>query len=616
MTVNIDIDLNARSAFVKLGGLKAQIESLGDDLDIDLDLDGDLGDTLENFSDTMEEISESFNSDLNETIDRLEDLEFDFGGGRVGGGGDSGGDTGSDSGDGNTSLSNLFRAFDRDTQEIEGRMGGFDRARDRIRDNLGGVGDDGGFATRGRMGNFRSSLNTFGGDGSVLTQPNTKLDDFGFDGGGARRFGGGLKTGLLSSHDPGDGTSFSDNLKTARNALDSMRGSFKKAIPRMNTWFNLIAASIPALGAMAVQALGVASAFGAIALAGAGMVGLGLLGHGDTMAESFRNAQEEVDQLGKDLFDTFKPAADMFGGVQSEFFDFAPGELDRVAGSMDNLLPLKDEFFDMFTQITKFISQFFESIGRNHQLIGQLYRDFKGIIGTGIINFFEWLLRTTKKNEPMLIRLGQAFKVLAITLYEIFLVVSRAIIILSTFLGILRWIGGFLNNKLTSYFLATILLIYAMITAFTMLTGALTAVATALGTGLIPYFSSMFTFLSTYIFQTLAATAANYGLAASIANVAAALGTLLTMTGIGAVLALGGLAVGGAVKNKMDFGGSGSGDIPSDFSGDRSSGTTINNYEGDNVNVDLSGGDTASYERFADMQSERGRGSIDGSYTG
>jgi hypothetical protein len=387
----------------------------------------------------------------------------------------------------------------------------------------------------------------------------------------------------------------------------------------MNTWFNLIAAAIPALGALIVQALGVASAFGAIALAGAGMVGLGLLGHGDTMAESFRNAGEEIDQLKQDLFDTFEPTADLFGGVQTEFFDFMPGELDRVSESMKNLLPLKDEFFEMFTQVTKFISQFFKSIGDNSGLIGELWEDFKGIIGTGIINFFEWLMKTTKENEPMLIKLGQAFKVLAITLYEIFLVVSRAIIVLTSFLGILRWVGKFLNNKFTSWLLAGIIAIYAMITAFTLLTGSLGAVATALGTGLIPLFSSVFSYLSAYIFQTIAATVANYGLAASIANVAAALGTLMAMSGIGLLVAGGGIALGKSMGLTDGFGGGGGsgGSTPTDFSRGRSEGSTNNYYEGDTVNVDLSGGDTASFEKFQDMGSSgESLGPVNGSYTG
>jgi hypothetical protein len=126
----------------------------------------------------------------------------------------------------------------------------------------------------------------------------------------------------------------------------------------------------------------------------------------------------------------------------------------------------------------------------------------------------------------------------------------------------------------------------------------------------------MFSFLQGHIFMAIQATVANYGLAQSIATVAAAFGTLLGMTGIGAVLALGGMAVGGSIKKKMDIGGSGSGDIPSDFSGGRGGGVTNITNEGDNVNVDLSGGDTASYEKFADMQSSRSRGSVDGSYTG
>lgn len=672
MTVSIDVDLNARNAQVKLGLLEAQISELGDNLDLDLgDIDLDLDNLFDDLTDTIDELSESFASDFGEQIDRLEEMEFEFEG-VPSGGGDSGGDTGSDSGDrtalqwaqkfangyaGEETDARSFDTIGRAFREREKRLSsseystifedlqmfGGDRVRpekySKFRDDISLLGNDG--------DELLSSLRTLavskdeefggtnldkwmrdskfmGGEGNLLKRSRYKgpelsvSENFGDFNLGRSRISKGFKTSLKSSFDGDFDLGRAGRMKKGvlglSRGLDKVTDAAKGAIPRMSTWFNLIAAAIPALAAVVVQALGVAAAFGAVATAGLSMVGIGLLGHGDNMASSFQQAKYELRDLKLELFKTIEPAADLFAGVQSEFFDFIPGELDRVAKSMQSLLPLKGEFFEMFTQITKFISQFFTMIGSNSNTISELFESFKGFLGNGVIDLFEWLMMTAEKNQPMIKELGHVFKVVALALYEVFLVVSKAITKLTPLWLILAGMARLMNNEFVANFLAAIAVLYIFTNILPAIYLGLQAIGFALQRNMIPAVAAMTKFIAGWITKGIMAIGVNAGLAASIAAVTTAVLGLLAATGVGALLSIGGGALMGVLGPDMpDVGSSSS---LSSSSGSMS-GTTNNYYEGDTVNVNLSGGDTASFEKFKDMRSSGGEigAPVNGSYT-
>ncbi len=674
MTVSIDIDLDALGAKQEIGQLKLMLESLDDDLNIDFDLDGDIGDTIDKLSEAMDDLSESFNSDLNETIDRLESLEFDDISVKRGYG-NSGGDTGSDSGDrhvpsarqyfsggplndddGGQPLQRSLQKFHRNIESISdfngvaSRLNDFERTdrfsrinsdvpnwtgdydfdssfEDRIDSSIFDSFDRSEEEIKSRMGySPTESMSRIRGtsDMDLLSwdadQPSPLSDELRKVWGEPENtdpFNFGADIGLPGKNKNGKGSlsNLPKKFKNIRTVVDGLSNSVKRLIPSMSTWINLVGMAVPALGALAVQALGVASAMGAIALAGGAMIGLGLLGHGDTMAESMRNAKQQISNLKQNLFEEFEPVADMFAPIQEEFFNFIPTQMDGITGSLEGLRVFKDDIFSLFRGGTQFISEFIDVITENESIISDLTKTFSKLIGQSILDFFEWLLQSTSENKQMLIELGGILKTVASAIYNVFMMVSRAIIMLRPFFSILSWIGKLMNNSLISGMVAVVAVMYVVASAIGGIISSMTVLASVLGTGLIPLFSSMFTYLSTYIFQTLAATMANYGLAASIANVAAALGTLLAMTGVGLLLAGGGLALGKMMGIGDVPGGKGASSSIGNWSGGSGGGKTVVN-EGDTVNVDIGDSDTASIEKFADMRGSGGdRGPIGGSYT-
>lgn len=637
MTVSIDVDINARSAHVKLGALKAQIKELDDNLDFDigdLDFDLDLGDTLDDLSDAMDEISESFNSDLNETIDRLDGLEFDDINFR--GRGDSSGDTGGDSGDHIPSPRQWLKdsVFEDDpdnpraktVERFEKEAGIFsdvfdlDRYDDDLtnRYNPRGHGEDKTttISKEVRKAHRKLDLDL---DGMIDKRELDKATD---------RFN--FKTGSMLPDNPREGgigmsgafPFFSGNkrnndlnwkreFKHIYNGIDKATDSFKRSIPSMRTWFNLLAVSIPALAAVAVQALGVATAFGAIAVAGAGMIGLGLLGHGDSMAESFRNAGKQVDELKQKLFETFEPSMDLFAGVQTRFFDAVPGMLEKVSRSLRGMLVFEDEFFDMFNQITKFIAGFFNMVSSNEETISDLWENFRGILGTQIIKFFEWLLEAAHQNQKMLVDLGSVLKTVALALYEVFVMISRTLIMLSPLFAIIARGAKLLNNQFISALLASLAVLYLFTNVLPGIYFGLWSIGVALQRSTIPALAKAAVAMVGYITKVLVAIGANQALAASIATVTTALIGLLALSGIG--LAIAGLGTLGMKAMGPDKTRGGVGAGPDGYGGSSGGNTIIN--EGDTVNVDIGSADNSSVAKFEDMKGGGDRGPTGGSYT-
>lgn len=723
MTVSIDVDINSRSAHVKLGALKAQIKDLEDNIDLDFsssDLDLDLGDTIDDLSDAMDELSESFNSDLNDTLDRMEDIEFDHNLNRRQG---SAGDTGRDSGDSITvdfddsikSLNNSLESFseslgdDLDKKidrmsdiefdhnvDIKGEIG--DKLQDDddyipsprqfVKDSLFDDDPDNPQASSVRMfekkagilsdifdvdqytDDLKNRYKPYGDDDSGFTSVGKEVKKFhrhvGWDSlnpdedsslrtrfkdndnlnpGGENEFATSrkkiqqasnfntldFKSGSMLRDDtdsPGingvfpyidrekkkEGVDFSREFKGLYRGLDKVTDNFKDAIPSMRTWFNLLAVAIPALAAVAVQALGVATAFGAIAVAGAAMVGLGLLGHGDSMAESFRNAKEEINELKGNLFEVFEPAADMFAGVQTRFFDAMPGMLEKVSRSLEGLLVFEDEFFDMFNQITKFFAGFVNMMAGNEDVISSLWDSFRGVLGTQVIKFFDWLLQAAYENQQMLVDLGGVLKTVALALYEVFVMISRTLIMLAPMFTAIASVASVLNNKLVSGMLATLAVMYLFTNVLPAIYLGFQALGFALQRSTIPSLAKAMQAMAAWMTQSLMAIGINGALAASIAAVSTALLTLMAISGIG--LAISGLGilgmkalgpnVSGGAKSSGGFGGSGFGS---------GGGQTIIN-EGDTVNVDIGNADNSTIEKFSDMRGGGGdRGPTGGTYT-
>jgi hypothetical protein len=559
MAVNIDLDLNANDATGKIGAIAASLKGLemvADDIDIDFDADiGDITDEIDALAESLKDVDVNLNSltnDIEKAAKELDGAEV----GLVVDGPD--GSTGSGNGGGrgppvNMNWAELVQAADASTdlaREASGVADGGSTAsifeRTYGPDAVHVSDSDIGEMLKMRSGGGVANL----GEHSPLVPDYDARKRTGVRG----RFGmeplsmGDKRRSLLSkreladlgfSVDIGDGLKDwqrrvrSIDLDSLNNGFSKMRKQMKKLTPSMGQYMQLLAAILPMMVTFAAQALGVAAALGAVGAAGASIVGMGLLGHGDSMAESFGNAQQRLQGLKRELFETFQPTMQEFAPISDRAFDAIPGALQPVAEEMEGLTVYEDTLFNLGGALAGGMEEAVEIIIENEEAISQLSKRFGGLIGSGLLDFFEWLIKEAEANQDLLVRLGSTFVTLAVAAYELSTFISRLVVNFKPLFNILAAVAGFLNND----FIVTILTLMGVWGGFILLTskvvtalyGVAAALSTVGGSGVI----------STVIGGIARITGMLYGLVAAAWEANAALGVL-------AGLATAGLAVGAA----------------------------------------------------------------------
>jgi hypothetical protein len=502
------------------------------------------------------------------------------------GGGDSSGDTGSDSGDGRswsrvlhkartsefgTSFDDVASYFADDSGpskfDFLGEGSPMRRLKGRDYAEIGGFGNP-----------FDDVASYFAGDTGVSI-----FDDFDED--RFKRYADGLD---IRSPDFGDGFLsglFGSDGKSER--------SLRDLIPSMNTWWNMIGAVIPLMATFATQALGVAAALGSVTVAGAGLIGLGLIGHGDSMAESWANAKQELSDFKSEAFQAIQPAAQEFAPISAKFLDTAPRQIRRVATSMKGLTAYEGTVFSLFRGASEWGAQAVQTFVAHEDAVSQLSKRFSKIIGIGIIDFFRFLVEEAYANQDLLIRLGGIFKNIAIALYNVFLFLSRLITAFSPFIALLATVSGYLNGPMIGGLLAIITLFGAAALATY---GLNTALETLSLSGVKSSLSSIWSFVSGLQGMTLSelwAAEATWTLAGALNSLKSAIpvvGTLLAA--YGSIKSIQGMRKASQMRQKFENNNVGS-------SSGYGLGTTVID-EGD-TNITLNGNsDSSSVEKIRD----------------
>ncbi|UFK26342.1 tape measure protein [Hardygib1 virus] len=570
MSVKIDLDLQAGDVMAKLTEIKGQLEALEDDFDFSFD--GDFRAQLDEIADTLDGLGDNLVKDLDEVATRLEDLEIDVG--APVGGGDSGGDTGSDSGDkyfadgpgSGMSMREILRRVEssgygttaRDVADADlgfeiDRQNNIKKINEALSETLGD----------GLLSGFVTSNSNWGGVTSDRSKGVASLLD-----------AKGVSPDSLRLGRMGKMT------KRLSGRVSNLRGIIRSAIPSMAKWWQLIALALPALIAFAVQASGVATSMLAMAGAGAAFIGLGLVGHGNSMAESWRNAQQQLSQLKEDLYETFLPSMQTFAPIQDAFFDMLPVELGKVNDALQSLAGTSYQYalFDGLRGVTGWISELIYSMRDLDSIATQVTMRFGGIIGTKVIDFFEWATIEAYRNQESLIKLGGVIMSVIEIIYNLSTIFAHLVIMLSPVIDAVVWLTQVLSQPMYRALAAVIVMftLIGVVLAKTIVTIAKVRMAFAIlgitGSGAMAGLAS-------------SAVGAMATVKGAVMSAVASLGLLqaaLIATGIGALVVGGGYLAYQAMKPKgPPSAGSGSG-----YGGSGSGSTVINEGDTYNFNVD------------------------------
>ena len=355
-----------------------------------------------------------------------------------------------------------------------------------------------------------------------------------------------------------------NNIRSASDAFEELDVSQRKVVkslgrlkPSMTQIRAIVAAFLPLMVVLGTQLLGVASAMGAVAGAGAAIVGLGLVGHGEDMASSMERAKEEVSDLKEELFEVFQGTAQDFAPVQSRIFDKIPSGLSGIADSMKGFTKFEDTLMAIGAILSNDIEKAIDGIVGKEKEIGQLAVRFTEIASSNVLDFFSFLFQVTFENQELLINLGQAVKDLLGILFNFSLLLGRIVAAAEPLIGVVAYLSNLFSNRFVGSVLSVLVvgaLLGSMATRLTLTLLSLGKMLTFvigrlmfLGSGsLIKGIQMAFTLLNSYVMTSIANMTA---LQTAIWGVVAA----LAATGVGLAL----VGTGVAAFNAMDVGSKG-----------------------------------------------------------
>jgi hypothetical protein len=254
-----------------------------------------------------------------------------------------------------------------------------------------------------------------------------------------------------------------------KEAADSFTGFGKvlgKFKPTMGKYMQMFAALIPMLAAAAANFLGVAAAMGAVGAAGAGIIGLGLMGNADNLAEGMGNAKSELQDFKEEMFDTLQPAMQTFSPIQERMMNAIPGGMGGIVEEIQGLAQFEDTLMALGGMAAGGIERFFAIINDNADAISQVTTRFAGLVGSSLLDFFEFLIQIGYENQNMLIQLGGIFADLAGIAFNVAMVISRVITSLSPLVDTVKFFTDLLGNRAVlaavTFTAATMVLVTAM----------------------------------------------------------------------------------------------------------------------------------------------------------
>jgi len=502
MAVEIDLDIDASKATGKIGAVASSLKGLeviADDLDIDFDADiSNITDEIEDFTDALAGIEVGnlgFVDDLDGVADKLDDAldgEIDL---NVAGGNDGGNDS-----DGTIPPDFDIQKFKRQVGEHYGfdpknikSLGLRDDADfsdlswNQLQRKASKAGVYGKNPSRAELEKRLAAQKKFHGRDIIV-----KTDKLGTVSLERAIRAKKSETDIDATNDvpipdkDSDRFSFrrgsisSEVIEETFDSFDAFGSKLRRLKPTMGKYMQLLAALIPIVAALGTQFLGVAAAMGSVAVAGGAIMGLGLLGHGESMADSFAQAKEQIRSLKEELFQVAQPTMQQFAPIQSRMFDAIPERLDGVFEEIEGLTVYEDTLFELGSALAGGMEESVDIIVENEQAISQLTTRFGGLIGSGLLDFFEWLIQAASENQQLIINLGSSLLSLAAIAYNLSMAISRIVSAFRPLFEIIATVTGFLNNKFIVGLLVAVTVFGTLILTTWKLTTALYAALTAL----------------------------------------------------------------------------------------------------------------------------------------
>lgn len=410
--------------------------------------------------------------------------------------------------------------------------------------------------------------------------------------------------GLTGKNGSGEGES----------AFGNLARKLAKLRPNIMMVWNFLALLIPVLVTLAGAALGAAAAFGGLAVAGASIMGLGLLGYGENAADSMEQLKAKIQEVKGELFSSLRPAMKAMNPIADQFLDGLGPAAAKLAPALERMADFEGFFSGMGSGLVDWAVEALNTIADLRSEIEAVAGVLGSKLGDLIINLLSWATEEVHDNMGAFMALGSILASLVSIIYNVSKVIAVALAPFSGLFKSVAGLAGLLNNKYVSAVLsavAAILILSGAIYGLNIAMNALTLSAMKQAAAMVYVLAEEIVFLAASMIRTAATGVASmissmYAFVAAANSARAAVARLLAMTGLGAVLAIGGYLAGEAIVSTMgntrtasDMSGGGSGFNGYDSRGG-GGGSTINIY-GDVGNTEYQ----KMKDNFGSMYSEQ-----------
>jgi hypothetical protein len=352
--------------------------------------------------------------------------------------------------------------------------------------------------------------------------------DFGFD------FDFGGSGGLFSLPDDIGADEATQGLRRMAKALDNLR-------PSLRTFTNIVALGLPLLISLAGAAVGLAAALGAVGTGLAAIVGVGLLGWGDSATQSLKNVRKAAVETGKDILNVFQPLGNQFQPVLEDWLAGAPNLARQLVDPLERMLVFADDLEAMGQGLVEWTVDVLNVMASMEKQAVSVAQRAGSAFGSFIIDALSAMLREVNRNQDAYVKIGSILVDFAVILFNVFKTITFVVANFKAFFDVLAAATNILGGKVASSFLTFIAILFvaeaallAMSASLGVLQGGLLATAAAALSSYVPHVTKAITITWQFV-------AAANSLAGALLRVAA-------VSGVGLLLAAAGSAAVGQLS--------------------------------------------------------------------
>lgn len=256
------------------------------------------------------------------------------------------------------------------------------------------------------------------------------------------------------------------DVRDLRNSFRGLGRTLVQYRPTIMDWWNVLALLIPIMITLAAGVVGVAAALGGVATAGAAVLGLGLLGWGDSFGESMRNLRQELTMLGEELFGVLSPASNAMQPLMQGAMRQLPHEVGQLVDELRDLQSFGGGLGELGRGFFEWIERVLQRINVMEDEILQVASRVGGGLGDFLISFLTFGLEEVTKNQEAYADLVQIFIDIISIIFNLSKVVTFVVTAFRPFISALDVISEALSNRWVVAFLTFITTVFLLSFAF------------------------------------------------------------------------------------------------------------------------------------------------------